>query len=151
MLFQGEVLLGSLLYQIVADQIREKINARDWMAKLPSEAELCKMFNVSRITLRRSIQELCNEGLVMKRHGLGMYVEKDDYNPDKISADRLFSSACHYRTIQVLRNIKPGGGAAKALLLKPGEKVVEAQRLSYYGDIPVSYLTIRIQIGRAHV
>jgi GntR family transcriptional regulator len=44
--------------------------------KLPSERELSQSLDVSRMTVRRSITELVNEGLLERRHGSGTYVAK---------------------------------------------------------------------------
>ena len=43
---------------------------------LPSEAELCEMFNLSRSTVRHAIGELENEGLVIRRRGKGTFISK---------------------------------------------------------------------------
>jgi len=45
-------------------------------AKLPSERELSQELGVSRMTVRRAITELVNEGLLERRHGSGTYVAK---------------------------------------------------------------------------
>jgi GntR family transcriptional regulator len=44
--------------------------------KLPSERELSQSLDVSRMTVRRSITELVNEGLLERRHGSGTFVAK---------------------------------------------------------------------------
>lgn len=41
---------------------------------LPSEAELCDRFGVSRMTARHAIEQLAQEGLVMRRRGQGTFV-----------------------------------------------------------------------------
>ena len=43
--------------------------------RLPSEAELCKRFNASRITVAKAIQSLQLEGMVVRRPGSGSYVQ----------------------------------------------------------------------------
>ncbi|WP_347300040.1 GntR family transcriptional regulator [Dolosigranulum savutiense] len=64
-----------LYYQIYVD-IRKKILSNKWKAhyKLPSEIELCKIYDVSRITLRKAIEELVNENLLEKIQGKGTFV-----------------------------------------------------------------------------
>ena len=42
--------------------------------KLPAEHELASKFNVSRMTIRESIEDLVNEGLLYRRHGVGTFV-----------------------------------------------------------------------------
>jgi GntR family transcriptional regulator len=44
--------------------------------KLPSERELSTDLGVSRMTVRRSITELVNEGMLERRHGSGTYVAR---------------------------------------------------------------------------
>ncbi len=44
--------------------------------KLPSEREFSHDLGVSRMTVRRSITELVNEGMLERRHGSGTYVAK---------------------------------------------------------------------------
>ncbi|WP_316860191.1 GntR family transcriptional regulator [uncultured Cohaesibacter sp.] len=41
---------------------------------IPTESELCKQYDVSRITVRRAITELEAEGILEKRHGKGTFV-----------------------------------------------------------------------------
>lgn len=43
-------------------------------APMPTETQLCEMFDVSRITVRRAVSELQNEGILEKRHGKGTFV-----------------------------------------------------------------------------
>lgn len=42
--------------------------------KLPTEDVLCSYFNVSRITVRKALNELVYEGYIIKKHGKGSYV-----------------------------------------------------------------------------
>jgi GntR family transcriptional regulator len=42
--------------------------------KLPTEDVLCSYFNVSRITVRKALNELLYEGYIIKKHGKGSYV-----------------------------------------------------------------------------
>ncbi|NOK60418.1 MAG: DNA-binding transcriptional regulator, GntR family [Chloroflexi bacterium AL-W] len=41
---------------------------------IPSERDLCDLYQVSRSTLRQAVQELINEGLLERRRGVGTYV-----------------------------------------------------------------------------
>ncbi|NMA21597.1 MAG: FadR family transcriptional regulator [Lentisphaerae bacterium] len=60
----------------VYTQLKEKILNEQWEVgeKLPSEAELCESFGVSRVTVRAALQQLEILGLVETRHGEGTYV-----------------------------------------------------------------------------
>jgi len=44
--------------------------------RLPNEAELCGLFMVSRVTVRRAIAELEEQGIVVRRQGSGTFVRE---------------------------------------------------------------------------
>lgn len=56
----------------VEDGIREGKYKPD--EPVPSELELAEMFGVSRVTTRKALEELCQEGLVYRIQGKGTYV-----------------------------------------------------------------------------
>ncbi|MGE0420789.1 MAG: GntR family transcriptional regulator [Reyranellaceae bacterium] len=70
--------LGAPLYQQVFLMLREAIREGKYPigTMLPSEAELCRMYRVSRITLRRSLSLLQQSGLIDRRQGSGTLVRR---------------------------------------------------------------------------
>ncbi|RTE05464.1 FadR/GntR family transcriptional regulator [Paenibacillus whitsoniae] len=60
----------------VYDQIKSHIITSKWKPgdKIPSENELCQMFNVSRISVRSAIQKLRGLGIITTHHGKGSFV-----------------------------------------------------------------------------
>lgn len=65
-----------MLYQKILDNIKEKINTGVYQVgdALPTERNLIVEYQVSRITVRRAIDELVKLKLVEKRRGSGTYV-----------------------------------------------------------------------------
>ena len=66
---QYRVKTGVKLYTQVLEQVKSMI-AQGVYKKgdlLPSEKELIEMMGVSRITVRRAVEELCAEGYLVKR------------------------------------------------------------------------------------
>ncbi|TGD25134.1 GntR family transcriptional regulator [Companilactobacillus suantsaicola] len=64
-----------LIYQTLKNKIlSHQINVGD---KLPSENQLAKEYSVSRITSKRALTELENDGLVSRQAGIGTIVQKD--------------------------------------------------------------------------
>lgn len=51
----------SLLSEQTAQFIRCRIASGEWHGELPSEAALCRLFQVSRVTIRRALLQLTNE------------------------------------------------------------------------------------------
>ncbi len=64
------------LSEQVAMQIASELEAKHWQPgeKLPSEAELCEVFNVGRSTLREALKSLSFIGIIRMRAGGGSYV-----------------------------------------------------------------------------
>lgn len=52
--------------------IEENLNEGD---SLPIESEIEKMYGVSRITVRKTIEDLEKDGIVMKHQGRGTFVQ----------------------------------------------------------------------------
>ena len=66
------------LLHVVRRQIEEgKIKPNH---PIPSERSLCKDYRISRITVRQSISELINEGLLYKKQGKGTFVSPKKVN-----------------------------------------------------------------------
>ena len=67
---------GLALWKQIADHIKSDINKNIFTpgAKLPTEITLAQKFNVNRHTIRRSIFELVEEGLLKVEQGRGTFV-----------------------------------------------------------------------------
>jgi GntR family transcriptional regulator len=61
-------------YQEIADELRQRVSAAPAGSVLPSEAEMSQEFGASRVTIRRALELLREEGLVAARQGFGWFV-----------------------------------------------------------------------------
>jgi GntR family transcriptional regulator len=63
-------------FQWLASELRERVSLGDFgrSGALESEAELGARYEVSRVTVRRALEQLRDEGLVAARRGSGWYV-----------------------------------------------------------------------------
>ncbi|QOY60562.1 GntR family transcriptional regulator [Thermophilibacter immobilis] len=91
--------LGSTpLYQQIYADIKDSIESGVYKTgdRIPSEAELSKEYDVSRITVRRAIEGLCSDGFLNKKQGRGTFVGKSRlYRRLSQSREvRSFSSMC---------------------------------------------------------
>ena len=64
-------------YERIANDMKEKIESGVYKPndQLPFEAEMCDHYGVSRITVKKAMDLLVNEGLVVKRRGAGTFVK----------------------------------------------------------------------------
>jgi DNA-binding GntR family transcriptional regulator len=69
-----------LLWQQVADDLQADMDSGELAedARLPGELELAEQYGVSRDTIRRAIQELASEGLLVVLHGRGTFVARPE-------------------------------------------------------------------------
>lgn len=61
--------------------------------KLPSEAELMRAHHVSRVTVRKVLEQLVSEGVLFKRQGKGTFVTSKPYQ-DNLFSSGSFSENC---------------------------------------------------------
>jgi DNA-binding LacI/PurR family transcriptional regulator len=69
----------SKLYEVIISYLEKQIadGAYDNNLKLPTEAELSKTFNVSRITAQRALDELEIKGFIYRKQGSGSYLNEN--------------------------------------------------------------------------
>ncbi len=67
------------LYLRVKQALLKRIRAGDLAQnyRLPSEGELTQYFGVSRATIRSALQSLEDDGVIIKRHGIGTFVNEE--------------------------------------------------------------------------
>jgi GntR family transcriptional regulator len=70
------------LYKQLLDVVRHQIEEGKIKPNqpIPSERSLCKEYQISRITVRQSISELINKGLLYKKQGKGTFVSPKKVN-----------------------------------------------------------------------
>ncbi|MEG0077597.1 GntR family transcriptional regulator [Anaerorhabdus sp.] len=83
------------LYQQLYDAIMEKIESGEYKigSQIPSEEQLSQTYNVSRITVRSAIQKLCNDNVLVKKHGKGTFVSLPVF-VETVSAEGSFTKSC---------------------------------------------------------
>ena len=135
----------SPLYQQIKTLILRSLQAGEWRPgeAIPSELELAARFKVSQGTVRKAVDELAAENLVMRRQGKGTFVathaeEQVQYRflrlaPDQPSA--LPGSA--YREFLDCRRLRAPVDVARALQMKAGDMVVEVRRVLHFSGQPV--------------
>lgn len=96
---------GVSLYYHIEKYIRQKIESGEWPlgAKLPTEAELAEFFNVSRTTIRQSVNGMVEAGLLVRRQGSGTYVVQSPYARNRLSAQPS-SAVCSHVYSPILKD-----------------------------------------------
>lgn len=71
--------MRQLRYRTIADELRRRVEAGEFRAGrlLPSESDLSGVYGVSRVTIRKALEELRRDGLIDSRQGFGWFVAAD--------------------------------------------------------------------------
>lgn len=76
-----------IVYEYLKDKIKNNLSANE---KIPSENELCKLFDLTRTTVRQGINKLKNEGIISSKQGSGYFVAQEKINYT-LSQNTVFS------------------------------------------------------------
>lgn len=112
---------------------------------LPPEPELEKMFEVSRMTVRLAMNELVEEGLVVKQRGRGTFVQSPKI-VHKLTAITSWTQQMRERGLvprsveTEIGRIEPPKKLAAMLDIGPNEPVVRIKRVRYANDEPMSIM-----------
>lgn len=129
-------------YFIVKQDIINKINTSEFKPNqiIPSENELCKQYNVSRITIRKAIDELVFEGLLYRLKGKGCFIR--EHENLKISRIYSFTEAIKNagkipsKKQIFLKKELPNEEISKKLELKKNDYVYIIKCIYFADDIP---------------
>ena len=105
--------------------------------KLPSEPDLAKQLNVSRFSLREALQRLESEEYIIKRRGIGTFVNKPSSQHTQFGFEKLHSLSGNLIASGLKPGLKemhitaelPNEEIRKSIHLEKNEKVIKIERL----------------------
>jgi GntR family transcriptional regulator len=125
----------------VRAQVFGLVTAANEGDRVPPERELAEMWGVARMTLRRALDELVAEGLIVRQQGRGTFVARprmarhlsmSSFTEEMSKQGRLASS----RVIG-FRRMRSGAGQARQLRIPVGDPIVKFSRLRLADGEPV--------------
>lgn len=129
------------LYLQLASLLRGRIERGEWLAgqKIPSENELNRIYGVSRMTARQVLAQLVNEDLLFRVQGKGTFVAHpkiSTHSPAYMGIREQLEGMGYAVATKVLANavISADDRTARALGIRPGERVHEIRRLRSIAD-----------------
>jgi GntR family transcriptional regulator len=125
----------SPLYQQIKALITQSLEAGEWKPGeiIPSEVELAGRYKVSQGTVRKAIDELAAENLVVRRQGKGTFVathseERAQFRFLRLLADDGVEHP-HVSRVLECRRLRAPAEIARQLDLKPADPAVQIRRL----------------------
>ena len=134
---------GQTRYREIERFLRSQVEGARPGAPLPSEAELCERFSVSRMTVRQALQELTNDGLVERRRGQGTFVAHRPVHR-RPGVFLSFTEEMNRRGMQASSRLLSAGmddprrSEALDLGLAPGSQVLRVVRVRLADGVPVA-------------
>jgi GntR family transcriptional regulator len=132
---------GIPLYIQVRETLREVIldGTYEPGQRIPSQDELAEEFGVSRMTVRQGINELTEEGLLYRRHGVGTFVAQSRIDRDHTRLSNFFEDPAVQDLEPGLRLldcriIRADKHLAQALRIRAGDKVIRIDTLRLAGN-----------------
>lgn len=136
----------SPLYQQIKGFILNGLKAAEWKPgeTIPSEMELASRFGVSQGTIRKAIDELAAENLLIRRQGKGTFVATHAEQHVQFRFLKLVpdtgtrgSEGPAQRDIIECKRGRATTDVAKALSLRTGDTVLQARRVLSFGGTPI--------------
>ncbi|KRM11721.1 GntR family putative transcriptional regulator [Lentilactobacillus farraginis DSM 18382 = JCM 14108] len=123
------------LYLQIRNKIIEEINTGVYAVgtQIPPEQELEKAYDVSRITIRRAINDLVNSGYLVKKQGKGTFVLNHKMERNLLSLNSYTEFMLHNeevpkREIISLEKVQANENISKLMNIKRGDWVVRLAR-----------------------
>ena len=131
-------------YNVIKQYICEKIESGQWLehSKVPSENELTEQFSVSRMTARRALQELTEQGLLVRSQGSGTFVATFKSQSSLLEirniADEIHERGHQYHAEQLsLKAVEVSDEVAILLALKPNDKAYFSSVLHFENNVAI--------------
>jgi GntR family transcriptional regulator, frlABCD operon transcriptional regulator len=132
------------LYMQLKELLKEDIHRGKYLPgeQLPSESELCEIYQVSRITTRRAILDLVEEGVLKRQQGKGTFVTEKKINRELISFSgfsQFIEQMGKVPKNQILSSkvINASELIAKKLKIKEDGPVLQFHRLHFMDNSPM--------------
>lgn len=135
----------SPLYRQIRALITRSLESGEWRPGdiIPSEAELAERFGVSQGTVRKAIDEMATENLLVRRQGKGTFVST---HKDPGAFSRFLRLAANEGELQAPTSVplecwraKAGADVARTLAVQAGALIIIIRRLLCYADVPAIF------------
>lgn len=135
----------SPLYQQIKSLLLNSLRSGEWKPGevIPSEMELALRFRVSQGTVRKAIDELAAENLLVRRQGKGTFVATHAEQHVRFRFLKLVpdsgppgSEGSAQRDIIACRRARASADVARALALRTGDPVLQVRRVLSFAGTP---------------
>ncbi|MDT3701065.1 MAG: GntR family transcriptional regulator [Thermincola sp.] len=131
------------VYLKIVEDIKKKINTAELKSgdAISSEAALCKEYGASRMTVRKGLAVLVNEGYIYSIPGKGNFVKNPDFDKYIIKYNEMSNSINTVDKTRLLEVniVVPDEKLANSLQITRNKNVIVIRRLFFTDGEPVAY------------
>jgi GntR family transcriptional regulator len=122
--------------------------------KIPSERELVELFKVSRMTVRHAIDQLVNDGILVRMVGKGTYVSSERLSTSlnilkSFSEDIIASGHRPSAKLIGIERTVASESIASILRIAKSQEVIKVERLRLVDDLEMAITTSFFPVSRA--
>lgn len=131
------------LYLKLYEILKNKIERGEWSVgdQIPTESELCKQYEVSRVTVRNAISELVRQGFLRRIQGKGTFVSKkvisDEFSVVLNLKEIMMESGSFTTKVLAKTVIMPTEDLIDKLEVSANTHIIFIKRLCYFNQEPV--------------
>ena len=112
-------------------------------SRLPPERELCQMLGISRVTLRRALTALVEEGVLRSAHGRGWYVDATGRGEWPNTLESFTETARRMGLVPTSRILRGAAAAAtfdeaETFQIAPGTPLYRLDRVRMLDAVPIA-------------
>lgn len=135
--------MSSPVYIKIVEDIKNRINQGELKPGdiIASESNLCQQYQTSRMTVRRGLAILANQGYIYSIPGKGNFVKKPEQNKYTLFYDEMNNAINSVDEAKLLEVdiIIPDDQLASNLQVTKNKKIIMIRRLFYTDSQPVAY------------
>lgn len=135
------------LYYQIARRLQDAIESGEFPpgSRIENELKLAEQLSISRPTIRRAIQELVDQGLLVRRRGVGTQVVRGGLLTRRVELTSLYddlslSHRAPSTKVLLHETIVPPAEILESLTLPPDTAVLHIKRLRFTEGIPFALL-----------
>ena len=144
----------SPLYEQIKAMILASLQASEWLPgdAIPSEIELAARYAVSQGTVRKAIDELAAQNLLIRRQGKGTFVathQEEDFQYRFLRLEPDSGEKLHLKNqFLACENIPSDPYIARLLKIKPGDSIIRIDRIQSSAGRPITFEEIWLPEAR---
>jgi GntR family transcriptional regulator len=154
-IFKIDLLSKLPLYHQIETNLRDLISQGELVTgqMVPSEWELAKIYGVSRLTVRRALDELVRQNWLSRKHGVGTFVKQPfraTIAASKLSFTEQMKAIGRKPSSLPLGNevIPAPPNISQTLKISEGDPLIKISRLRLADEIPILHEVVYLPINR---